>query len=62
MSRLVLIFIATILLKLILSNLLGPLKSKAISMAAFNHQRFQVYFDSAVHIISTSKKDHAFFI
>ena len=57
-----LIFIATILLKLIFSNLLGPLKLKATRMTGFNHQCFQVYFHSAVHIISPSKKDHTFFI
>ena len=57
-----LISIATILLKLIFPNLLGPLKLKATRMTAFNHQYFQVYFDSAVHIISPSKKDHTFFI
>ena len=60
-SNTALIFIATILFKLIFSNLLGPLKLKATHMAAFNHQCFQVYFDSTVHIFSTSKKDHAFF-
>ena len=38
------------------------LKLKANRMAAFNNQCFQVYSDSAVHLISTSKKDHAFFI
>ena len=54
--------IATVLL-LIFSNLLGPLKSNATHMAAFNtHQCFQVYFDFAKHVFSTSKKDHAFFI
>ena len=61
-SNTALIFIATTLLKLIFSNLLGPLKLKTTRAAAFSHQYFQVYFDSAVHICSTSKKDHAFFI
>ena len=54
-------FIATIFLKLLFSNLLCPLKLKATRMAAFNHRCFQVYFDSAMHIFSPSKKDHDFF-
>ena len=61
-SNTALILIATILLKVIFLNLLGPLKLKATRMAAFNYQCFQVYFDSAVLIPSTNKKDHAFFI
>ena len=62
-SNTALLFTATILLKLIFSYLLGPLKSKATRMAAFNnHQCFQVYFDSALHVFSTSMKDHAFLI
>ena len=48
--------------QLIFSNLLGPLKLKATRVAAFNHQCFQVYFDSTVHMFSTSKKDQAFVI
>ena len=51
-----------ILFKLIFSNLLGPLKLKATRMATFNHQCFQVQFDFAVQLFSTSKKYHAFFI
>ena len=58
-SNTILIFIATILLKLIFSSLLGPWKSNATCMAAFNnHQCLQVYFNSAKHVFSTSKKDH----
>ena len=61
-SNTALIFIAMILLKLIFSNLLGLLELKETCMTAFNHQCFQVYFDFAVHIFSTNKKDHTFFI
>ena len=53
---------AMILFKLIFSNLLGPLKLKATRMATFNHQCFQVQFDFAVQLFSTSKKYHAFLI
>ena len=54
--------IVTVLV-LILFCLFGPLKSNATRMAAFNtHQCFQIYFDFAKHVFSTSKKDHAFFI
>ena len=48
--------------QLIFSKLLGPLKLKATHVAAFNHQCFQVYFDSTVHIVSTSKKYQTFVI
>ena len=69
-SNTALIFTAAILPKLCFSNLLYPLKLKAICMAPFYQRfqvyfdlffRFQVYFDSAMHIFSTSKKDHTFF-
>ena len=59
-SNIALIFRATILLKLIFSNLLGPLHFKAIRMGTFKHQCFQVHFDFVVPVFSTSKKYHAF--
>ena len=61
-SSTALIFMAAILLKLIFFNLLDPLNLKATRMDAFNNQCFQVYFDSAAQIFSTSKRDRALFI
>ena len=61
-SNTALLFIATILLKMIFSNFLGPLKLKTTRRAAYSHQCFQVYLDSTVYIFCTSKKDHVFFI
>ena len=55
-SDTILIYIATILLKLIFSNLLHPLKLNSTRMAPFQRQCFQVYFNFAMHIFSTSKK------
>ena len=61
-SNTALVFIAKILLKLFFSNLLHPLnKVDGTLRGPFQRQCFQGYFDSAMDIFSTSKKDQAFF-
>ena len=55
-SNIALIFIATVLLKLFCSNLLHPLPTSLFSDWFDLCFRFQVYFDSAMHIFSTSRK------